>query len=116
MLVDPQIDQTVDYNGWQYAKEVADAPEDDHYGHRVNGHLMSNAVTPAWFVPAGQAPFTMYPCAAITAPFTLAPGGYIGRRQLPDGQWEQEFAEGSPVNARQIKRISSRTMRRFAKP
>lgn len=113
MLADPQIDQTADYNGWQYAREVADAPEDDRYGHRVTGHLISNAVTPAWFDPNGKAPFTIYPCAEITAPFMLAPGGYIGRRQLPDGEWEQRFAEGAPTTARENKKATSRTMRRF---
>lgn len=112
MLVDPRINQTTTNNGWIYAKEVADAPEDDRYGQRVDGHLISNCVTPAWFDPNGVAPFTMYPCDAITAPFMLAPGGYIGRRQ-PNGEWEQQFAEGSPVSARQNKRPTSRTMRRF---
>jgi hypothetical protein len=112
MLVDPKIDQTVTYNGWVFAKEVADAPEDDRYAQRVRGHLISNAVTPAWFDPNGKPPYTMYPCAPIDAPLTLAPGGYIGRRQLPNGQWEQELAaERGP---RQLKGSDSRTIRRFS--
>ena len=111
MLADPRIDKTVTYDGWEYAQEVADAPEDDRYGQLVNDHLISNAVTPAWFEPNGKPPFTMYPCDAIAAPFALAYGGYIGRRQLPDGQWEQQLA--AQRGPRQIKGPHSRTTRRF---
>lgn len=114
MLADPHIDQTVTYDGWEYAREVADAPEDDRYAVRVAGHLISNCVTPSWFVPSGAPPFTMYPCPAIAGPFLLAPGGYIGRRQLRGGQWEQLFAaERGP---RQEKGPDSRTLRRFSRP
>lgn len=114
MRADPLIDQMVTYDGWMMAREVADAPEDDRYGQRVNGHLISNAVTPAWFDPNGKPPYTMYPCAEITAPFMLAPGGYIGRRQLPDGAWMQQMADDA--GARQVKRPGSRTLRRFNEP
>ncbi len=118
-IADPYIDQTVkltDAAGilWEYAREVADAPEDDRFAVRVNGHLASNAVTPAWFDPAGVAPFTIYPCAEITAPFMLASGGYIGRRQLPGGEWQQ-FMARTP-GSRQIKAETSRTIRRFNAP
>ncbi len=111
-IADPFIDRTVTFGGWEYALEVADAPEDDQYAVRIAGHMASNAVTPAWFKPDGVAPFTIYPCASITKPFELAPGGYIGRRQLPDGQWEQQLGVGAR-SARQVKRPTSRTMRRF---
>lgn len=111
MLVDPFIDQTVDWNGWRYAKEACDAPEDDRWGKRVAGHLMSNAVTPAWFDPNGQPPYTIYPCPEITRPFGLAAGGYIGCYQLPNGQWTQRMAQEK--GPRQSKRPSSRTIKRF---
>lgn len=117
MIVDPDIVQTVrvtiDGVEWEYAKEVCDAPEDDHFAQRVGGHLASNFVLPSWFDPAGAAPFTGYPCPEITAPFTLASGGYIGRRQLPDGEWQQVFAR--VAGPRQNKAPTSRTMRRFAR-
>lgn len=118
MIADPDIIQTVtmtDMSGitWEYAREVCDAPEDDQFGVRVGGHLASNAVTPAWFDPSGKPPFTIYPCVEINAPFTLASGGYIGRRQLPNGEWQQQFAR--IAGPRQVKKPSSRTLRRFAR-
>jgi len=112
MLADPDIDQTVTHDGWEYAKEVADPPEDDRYAQRVGGHLASNFVLPSWFDPNGVAPFTAYPCPEITAPFMLAPGGYIGRRRLPDGEWQQALAR--EPGSRQVKPAYSRTLRRFA--
>lgn len=110
MIADPNINRTVTIDGIEYAYEVDDACEDDRYAARVGGHLQSNSVTPAWFDPAGVAPFTIYPCPAITAPLQLAPGGYIGVRPL-GGQWMQRVAnEGGP---RQVKGPASRTIRRF---
>lgn len=90
-----------------------DAPEDDRFGLRVAGHVASNFVLPSWFDLAGTAPFTGYPCPEITGPFMLASGGYAGRRQLPNGEWQQEFAR--VAGPRQIKKPSSRTMRRFVR-
>ncbi len=120
MIVDPRIDQVVqvvqDGITWEYAKEVADAPEDDHWGKRVGGHLASNFVTPAWFDPNGKPPYTGYRCSQITAPFMLADGGYIGRREVAPvaGEWQQVFSR--TAGSRQIKKPTSRTMRRFAAP
>lgn len=112
MIADPDLSRTVTHDGWEYALEVCDAPEDDHFGMRVGGHLASNFVLPSWFDPAGVAPFTAYPCPEITAPFMLASGGYIGRRRLPDGEWQQEMNDRP--GTRQVKGPFSRTMRRFA--
>lgn len=112
MIGDPDIRKTVDHNSYEYALETDDACEDDHFAQRVAGHLQSNSVTPAWFDPNGQPPYTIYPCDEITAPFMLASGGYIGRRALPDGEWQQLFAR--VAGPRQIKGPSSRTLRRFS--
>jgi hypothetical protein len=120
MIVDPSINLTVTVKGSdgitrQYAKEPDDASEDDHYAPRIGGHLQSNSVTPAWFDPNGKPPYTIYPCPDITAPLMLAPGGYIGWREVAPaaGEWQQQFAR--IAGPRQVKKPSSRTMRRFAR-
>lgn len=110
MLGDPQITKTVDVAGFQFCYEVADACEDDSLAYLINGHLMTDFVLPSWFDPAGKAPYTFR--NTIHAPLALAVGGYIGVRQLPNGQWTQRMAETVPL-ARQLKRPTSRTMRRF---
>jgi hypothetical protein len=111
MLGDPQITRVVDVDGFQYAYEACDACEDDQFAYSINGQLMSDFMLPSWFDPNGKAPFTFR--NTIAAPLTLAAGGYIGVRSLPDGQWTQRFAETSPVSPRQSKKPTSRTMRRF---
>ncbi len=109
MLGDPDIKQVRDADGFEYAYEACDACEDDQFAYLIDGHLMSDFVLPSWFDPHGAAPFTFR--NSIDGPLLLAEGGYIGRRRLPDGQWEQLLAaERSP---RQSKRTTSRTMRRF---
>lgn len=117
-LVDPDIVHTVpvtiDGVSYQYAKEIADASEDDEFSYGINGVQVSDFVYPSWFDPDGKAPFTFRD--AVHAPFALAPGGYIGRKEvLPTpGQWDQVFADGAP-GARTVKSPTSRTMRRFMK-
>lgn len=115
---DPDITRTVTVGDQMYSYEVADAPEDDSFAFEVEGlngrqHLISAFVTPAWFDPNGVAPFVYPPAVPITSPFQLAPGGYIGVRTLPDGEWSQRFAEEVAPTARQVKGPNSRTMRRF---
>lgn len=113
MLADPQINQVRDIGGIEYPLECADACEDDSFGYVINGHTMTDFVLPSWFDLNGKAPFTFR--NSISGPLQLALGGYIGQRVLPNGQWTQKFAEGVPVTARQNKRPTSRTLRRFAK-
>lgn len=114
MRVDPMIDQTVTVGDTVYAKECADAPEDDEFAYPINGVHMSDFVLPSWFDPAGVAPFTFRRNPQITAPFMLADGGYIGVRTLPDGAWGQRTA--AVASARQVKGPTSRTVRRFNEP
>lgn len=112
-LGDPMINQTVQAEGVEYARELCDAPEDDRFSYNVSGHHLSAFVTPAWFKSDGVAPFTFPPISQISGPFMLADGGYIGERTLPDGQWSQKLAGMS--GPRQHKRPGSRTLRRFKK-
>lgn len=123
MLLDPTINQTVSVtiNGvtWEYPKEACDACESDSLGYWIKGpdgrgHLMSAFMRPSWFDPAGKGPFTFPSSGAIQAPFALAPDGYTGRRETAPapGGWIQVFADEGRV-PRQIKKPSSRTMRRF---
>lgn len=116
-LGDPWIDNTVSVtrNGatMEYARELADAGEDEAFAYPINGVLMSSFVTPAWFDPSAPGPYSFPVIPAIDAAFTLAEGGYIGVRPK-GGEWTQRFAAGVP-GKRAIKKPASRTMRRFAK-
>lgn len=124
MAVDPTINRTVQYTDaasitWEIPVEVGDPCEDDQFGVEYEGlngvmHLLTAIALPSWFDPAGVAPFTAPPIASITAPFQLASGGYIGRRELAPHvtDWQQVFAMGART-PRQVKGPASRTIRRF---
>ena len=124
MAVDPTIDRVVRYTDaagitWEAPEEVADCCEDDSFSvewQGLNGEMvwLTAIALPAWFDHAGVAPFTEPPIPSITGPFQLAPGGYIGRREVAPHvtDWQQVFAMGERT-PRQIKSPASRTVRRF---
>lgn len=118
-LVDQDITQVVIATDAQgvvrgFAKEVADAPEDDQFAYHVGGILISAWVTPTWFDTAGKAPYTFPVIKEIDAPFKLAPGGYIGFYEVAPNptSWTQRFAQGAR-GKRTFKKDTSRTKRRF---
>ncbi|MGH9727505.1 MAG: hypothetical protein ACRD4V_02800, partial [Candidatus Acidiferrales bacterium] len=94
MLGDPQINRTIEVDGQDgsikfYALEVCDACESDSCGYRVDDVLLSDFVTPAWFMLGGAAPFDR--CRKATAPLQILPDGYIS---IFDGQeWAQIFGQ-----------------------
>lgn len=112
MLVDPYIQlAAMSTDGKLYSYEVADAVEDDACGYKAaNGVLLSDFVTPAWFSdmalwPAGTK-FSFN--KKVSAPFNLAPGGYISVYE--NGEWSQLNADVRAV--RQRPRVGSRRERR----
>jgi hypothetical protein len=118
MLADPEANKVIDVGATEYSVEVCDACEDDQFGYLINGHLMTDFVTPSWFnanlprlstASSATNPFTFR--GSVYAPFSMADGGYIGERALPNGQWMQQMS--SMASPRQVKRPTSRTMRRF---
>lgn len=121
MLVDPYIqncvfDQTSDTEGTLYAYEVCDAPEDDKFGYLINGVLVSDFVFPTWF-ESGRSPNSVRFDFknVLKAPFSLAPGGYIGMFVVGPNStgWSQKTAEG-PTGQRHLAKLA-RGISRFHK-
>ena len=103
MLLDPWIFSVVllDHGGGtvfgnggvMLAEEVCDAVEADNYGYQIDGVLVSDFVTPAWF----GSPGTRFDfCGHCTKAYQLLPGGYIGVRHYRAGQWGQVTAQAAP--------------------
>ncbi len=95
MLADPWINwcaQGVD--GRVYALEVCDAVEADELGYMIDGVLVSDFVTPAWFeqTRADRVDFKR----RISRPLELGKGGYIGVLE-PGKGWTEVTAQGSPA-------------------
>lgn len=98
MLGDPDVNLIAAANDASgatklYAYEVCDAVEDDSLGYKsVNGVVVSDFVTPAWFESFRTPGSTAFSYKKnVTAPFQLAPGGYIGVLDPTTG-WSQVTA------------------------
>ena len=89
MLANPTCGAVFPYpGGMSCAAEVGDPVESDRLAYPIYGLKQSNFVTPAYFTGRG----TRYDFRRVlTAPLTLAPGGYISI--LENGTWRQEFAQ-----------------------
>jgi hypothetical protein len=60
-----------------YAYEVTPPCQADEYGYEVDGALLSDFVTPAWFDPSDQPGKSRFDFAGhIVSPFQILPGGY----------------------------------------
>jgi hypothetical protein len=95
-----------------YALEVADAVEADGLGYEVDGVLLSDFVTPAWFEPtsADRLDFKQH----VSKQLELAPGGYISVLDPRKG-WTQVTAHGEggpePVpGSRRWRRTTEKTL------
>jgi hypothetical protein len=96
-----------------YAHEVCDACEDDRYGYKIGGVLVSDFVFPSWFEGFRKEGSTQFDFGKhITKPFQLLPGGYIGVLSVDSGRgWHQVDYDASPRYVSRP-RLGSRRQRR----
>ena len=97
-----------------YAYEVCDACEDDPYGYKIDGVLVSDFVFPSWFQYFRQPNSTQFDFQKkITEPLQLLPGGYISILDLDAGiGWTSISADKQPVNTLMRGNVGSRRERR----
>jgi hypothetical protein len=92
MLADPWINWCAQgSDGRIYALEVCDAVEADRLGYEIDGVLVSDFITPAWF-EATQADRVDFK-RRILKPLQLASGGYTSVLDKSGG-WTQVAAQG----------------------
>jgi hypothetical protein len=92
MLGDPDVSRCVQDGSRLWSLEVADAVEADALGYTIDGVLVSDFVTPAYFSRAIPGPWDFK--GHLTGPLTLAPGGYMSYLDFATPQgWQQVFAE-----------------------
>jgi hypothetical protein len=87
MAVDPTINLAAqDSNGTFWAYEVCDPVEDAQYGYDINGVLVSDFITPAWFgFKNAAAPLDFQ--QHVANPFQVLTGGYA--QQFGPNGWQQ---------------------------
>ncbi len=119
MLGDPEINLVVFVQpdattGTLYAYEVCDACEDERFGYKIGGTLVSDFVFPSWFEPSRAPGSTQFDYQRqIQKPFDLLPGGYIGAFDVGSGTgWHQVYPPGQARSYQMRPRLGSRRERR----
>jgi len=111
MIADPEIDQTAQWsdlpNALFLGYEVGDPVEDDTFGQIIDGVLLSDWVTPAYFIPGSAGPWDFM--GALKQPWDatkMLPGAYQSTWDPAKG-WQQVFP-AQHVGPLQHRRISGR--------
>jgi hypothetical protein len=120
MLGDPDINLTVFVqdkdkpSALLYAYEVFDTCEADELGYEIDSVLVSDVVHPAWFESFRAPRSTRFDKqGAVSAPFEILPGGYIGVFDVTAGSgWQQITKRGEPYSYNMRGRLGSRRERR----
>jgi hypothetical protein len=119
MLADPWVNWCALGSDMRiYALEVCDAVEADELGYEIDGVLLSDFVTPAWFEPtcADRVDFKRH----LSKQLELAPGGYASILDPPHG-WRQITAltgdaPAIAVGSRRYRRQLIRSLWRRSEP
>ena len=110
MASDPQTDTIIDLPnmpGYKVLREVGDAVEADALGYEIEGVLVTDWCTPAYFYQdnhVGDASLYDFKGHIHKQAPALLEGGYLGI-QSPDGQWGQVtmFDEGGKQSRRSMR-------------
>lgn len=116
IMGDPNVNLWADTGtGTSIAVELGDPVESYSYPIHVRGVgavTVSDFVGPAWFDPLAKAGDRFDWLGKCTAPFQVAPGGYV--ITMTNGQVSQKFGETYPAWRKEMKRTPlARTARRI---
>ncbi len=100
MMADPYCSETFQFTNTQFfAKEICDPVEADADGYEINPEhgdtiIVSNFVTPAWFIPEHPGP--VYDRKKLcSSPGELRDGGYMSVYEADRQNWTQVYADGA---------------------
>ena len=102
-------------DGWLYAHEICDP--DEARGYRIEDVLVSSFVTPSFFAPGANGPYSYLGSigqADLSAPFITGPAAYQVRRPTAGGD-VQVFGDMAPHKIAKRRHWTSRTHRRGAR-
>jgi hypothetical protein len=92
MLVDPWVNSLTSWHGRMWLVEVCDPTESGFYSYMVNGVVVSDFITPAWYGSSRGRPvdFTRW----LRKPGAIGKHGYASYKT--DDGWGQVFGFGAP--------------------
>lgn len=112
MLVNPYVNKTklvkgIDDTGQEveFLVEVADPVEDDDFGYKIDGVLLSNFYYPAFFDLTKRADTKYDHLGWLTEPRKLLNGGYISWKNASGEWWQAFMVEGKLI----IKKLGDQT-------
>jgi hypothetical protein len=120
ILADPEINRCVflqrdDGSGIIVAYESCDAVEADELGYEIDGVLVSDFVTPRWFMPGFPGPYDFK--ERCSGPLELRPGGYISVYEVGKGMgWQQVTADATTDLLQQAAPMSISAARAVSRP
>lgn len=107
MLGDAGVDLSTQVSNTNFmAYEACDAVEDDSLGYEINGILVSDFVTPEYFMPTPPAGFKMDFMGHLTEPFSIAAGGYVNVWDPQNGWTQQTNGESKRAATRETHSFS----------
>src|SRR4051812_35265529 len=111
MAVDPWLNSaSQDHHGVFWATEICDPVEDDQYGYKIDGVLVSDFVTPDWFAHQFSQKPVDFQDHAMQA-FEVLTGGYAQYFDTHRG-WVQVTGSKAQHSARALPPVGSRRERR----
>lgn len=90
------------------AREMCDPCESDAYGYQIDGVLVSDFITPRYFVPSLPGPYDFG--GHLKKGLTLLPGGYQSLWSQSTG-WTQQQAQGAPGVASRAQTMERHVLR-----
>lgn len=108
MIADPWISQVFQVSNKSfYAQEICDPCEADGLGYEIDGVLVSDFVTPRYFIPGSEG-YILDHAKHITRPLSILPGGYMSVFVSGQG-WTQIYADKANGKISQVKDAEDKT-------
>ena len=91
----------------EFLVEVCDPCQDPATAYPVNGVLVSDFYTPAYFEPLFTTGSKYSFTGALREPRGVLPGGYLTWRSLTTGDWSQLHNDGRAITTKNLGRIAA---------
>ena len=89
-----------------YLVEACDPCEDGQFGYTINGHQLSDFITPHFYDPSGSTGVRYSFRGHVKAPHTVLPGGYVSFGDPVSNEWYQIMMEKGQAQLRRLGKLN----------